>query len=279
MEDSEALFESISRNSAADAEPIARADQKKPTEPDSTTGGDKHAKIEAVESDDPWACAIMEQGAAAELETASSEHVTKSGDIFKEIGSMARALHSGLQGLGYDKTLGALVEDGIPDVRSRLQYVNEKTEEAAAKTILSAESAQSISLKIQNESSAISRRWSVFLSSGTMDRDTFKAMIKDTLATLGSVGDDAKKINAYMTDVVIAQGFQDLTGQVIKKVIDTTEHVESQLVNLLIAVAPPEKKDKIGSELMQGPSIKRGSPGEIMSNQEQVDDLLASLGF
>jgi chemotaxis protein CheZ len=86
-----------------------------------------------------------------------------------------------------------------------------------------------------------------------------------------------KATNAYLTEIMMAQDFQDLTGQVIKKIIEVTQQMEQQLVTLLIENAPPSVK--IDSGLLNGPVINGQGRSDVVTNQKQVDDLLESLGF
>jgi len=76
----------------------------------------------------------------------------------------------------------------------------------------------------------------------------------------------------------MAQEFQDLTGQVIKKVADVTYELENQLLKLLVENAPPERREE-ASGLLNGPVINAAGRNDIAANQEQVDQLLESLGF
>ena len=78
---------------------------------------------------------------------------------------------------------------------------------------------------------------------------------------------------------MMAQDFQDLTGQVIKKITELAHDVESQLVQLLLDYAPQEMKREAEAGLLNGPQIDPNASPDVVSDQSQVDDLLESLGF
>jgi chemotaxis protein CheZ len=80
-------------------------------------------------------------------------------------------------------------------------------------------------------------------------------------------------------DIMMAQDFQDLTGQVIKRVLQTARALEAQLLEVLIETAPPAVKVECAGSLMNGPVVAGKAGDNIVTSQEQVDDLLESLGF
>jgi chemotaxis protein CheZ len=90
---------------------------------------------------------------------------------------------------------------------------------------------------------------------------------------------NTKATNAQLMDIVMAQDFQDLTGQVIKRLSDTVQQLENQLVSLLIATLPEDKKKDVDNSLLNGPVVNAEGRGDIVTSQTQVDDLLESLGF
>jgi chemotaxis protein CheZ len=85
-------------------------------------------------------------------------------------------------------------------------------------------------------------------------------------------------VDQHLTDIMMAQDFHDLTGQVVKKVVQLTSDLEDSLVKLLVQVVPPEQREKV-PEVLQGPVVNPEGRTDVVSNQGEVDDLLASLGF
>jgi len=96
---------------------------------------------------------------------------------------------------------------------------------------------------------------------------------------LADMRNDTSATKQQLLDIMMAQDFQDLTGQVIRKVTDLAHNLEQQLVQLLIDYAPAEVKRDSGSGLLNGPQINPERKSDVVSDQSQVDDLLDSLGF
>lgn len=84
---------------------------------------------------------------------------------------------------------------------------------------------------------------------------------------------------SHLMDIMMAQDFQDLTGQVIKKVTSLAQNLEQQLVQLLIDYSPNDLKKDVVDGLLNGPQINPEGKTDVVANQSQVDDLLDSLGF
>ena len=109
--------------------------------------------------------------------------------------------------------------------------------------------------------------------------DEFKMLAAETRAFLHDVPQQADATNAQLMDIMMAQDFQDLTGQVIKKIVDLAQKMETQLLQVLIESMPQEMRSEAGSGLKNGPVINAAGRTDVVTNQEQVDDLLESLGF
>ena len=88
-----------------------------------------------------------------------------------------------------------------------------------------------------------------------------------------------KLIDAHLTDIMMAQDFHDLTGQVVAKVVSLAAELEDSLVKLLVQAAPAEQAHKVESAILHGPVVNPQGRADVVANQGEVDDLLASLGF
>lgn len=84
-----------------------------------------------------------------------------------------------------------------------------------------------------------------------------------------------------LTEILMAQSFHDLSSQVISKVVDLAQKLETELVKLLIEVTPKDKRESLEDSWLNGPVVsdRQKTGGEVVSSQAQVDDLLESLGF
>ena len=205
-------------------------------------------------------------------------------EIHHKIGLLTRQLHDSLNGLGYAEKLRGTVGE-LPDAKSRLSYIARLTGEAAEKVLNRVEQA-----KAQQE----------FIAGET--RKVAQALVKDPVAAvatgqilnfLNDVERVSKEADAHLTEIMMAQDFHDLTGQVIARVVNLAAIIEDQLVQLLIQTAPPSMQSVAAQAVAPAVSPPAGQPGhkldgpvvqtegnaDVVTNQSQVDDLLASLGF
>ena len=205
-------------------------------------------------------------------------------ELFAEIGKLTRQLHDSLTNFQLDSRLNDLATAEIPDAKERLNYVITRTEEAANKTMDVVESIFPVIEDITSQVSAVKPAWSKLMNND-IDLKEFKSLCIDIDSLLITTGKETAHIHALMTDVLMAQDFQDLTGQVIRKVIDLVREVEESLINMLTAFGissengQAESTPKMGENLVEGPIINKEKRNDIVEDQDDVDDLLSSLGF
>ncbi|WP_229418628.1 protein phosphatase CheZ [Pseudoduganella flava] len=198
-------------------------------------------------------------------------------EFLARIGHMTRALHENLRGLGLDKLIEKAAED-IPDARDRLDYVARLSEDAAQKVLNATDEAGPLQDRICSDAKDLSGAWQALLDGqGTSDAD-WRALALRTIATLSTTTEATSATKGHLMDIMMAQDFQDLTGQVIKRVTGIAQNLEKQLVQTLIDFAPEQLKKELDSGLLNGPQIDKTADG-IVADQGQVDDLLDSLGF
>jgi chemotaxis protein CheZ len=198
-------------------------------------------------------------------------------DVFQRIGSITRKLHDALRELGYDKTLEANLNK-LPDARDRLTYIARLTGEAAEKVLNATESARNTQDEVAANSKALCARWKA-ASAGAAAGDA--QLVAETTEFLGNLSMMTDQTNSHLTEIMMAQDFHDLTGQVIRKVVDIAQTLEVALVKLLLETSPPEKRTatKAENEGLEGPVVNAEGRTDVVSDQGQVDDLLASMGF
>lgn len=207
----------------------------------------------------------------------SGDESNLSDNVINKLGQMTRKFHDTLHELGYGEDLEK-VASFIPDTRDRLSYVVTMTQNAAEKVLNATEAAQPIVAKIEVDSQQLAREWQK-LFDNQLDTEQFKNLAKQTQAFLLEVPKQAKVTNSYLTEIMMAQDFQDLTGQVIKKIVEVTQQMEKQLVELLVESVPSTANPDANSGLLNGPVINASGRNDVVSNQNQVDDLLESMGF
>ncbi len=198
--------------------------------------------------------------------------------VFNRLGQLARQLHDSLRGLGVDKILADTAQQVIPDARQRLAYIAQMTEQAASRVLNAADIAKPIQDELLTRSEAMSRRWDKMFAN-QLSVDEFKLLAADTRAYFAEAPPKLKITNDQLMEIMMAQDFQDLTGQVIKKMVEVVQQMETQLLSLLIEAMPEERKAETPEGLLNGPVINSTGRSDVVTSQVQVDDLLESLGF
>lgn len=198
-------------------------------------------------------------------------------EVLSRIGHMTRALHDSLRGLGLDKLIEKAASD-IPDARDRLDYVARLSEQAAKRVLDATDAAGPVQDAIETRSSELAGAWQALLDKGASEQD-WRALAQRTIAGLDESRAGAAATRGQLMDIMMAQDFQDLTGQVIGRITGIAQNLEQQLVQVLIDFAPSEIRREIDNGLLNGPQINPEGKSEVVADQGQVDDLLDSLGF
>jgi chemotaxis protein CheZ len=196
--------------------------------------------------------------------------------VFNRIGQMTRVLHDTIRELGYDRMLEETAQK-LPDARERLSYISQMTEQAASRVLNATDIAKPIQDRVEETASELNGRWER-LYAKELSVDEFKSLAGETRQFLGEVAEDSKVVNAQLLEIMMAQDFQDLTGQVIKKIVDMAQTLESELLRVLIEVMP-ENLRVSNDGLLNGPVVNAEGRDDVVTDQGQVDDLLESLGF
>jgi chemotaxis protein CheZ len=228
------------------------------------------------------------------------ESITRARDrhIFHSIGKLTRGVHDAIVNFNVDADLTknpqANSELEMKDASSRLQYVIQLTQQAAEKTMDMVDIASPIATNLGQKAKELRADW-LRLKRREMNLDEFRALydrMNDFLADM-EVGTTA--LNENLQNILLEQGFQDLTGQVLKRVIGLMGDVEKDLVKLVVMASQIEEiagivthspadeanrqalieKRKVEAE---GPQINKARDN-VVSGQDDVDDLLSSLGF
>lgn len=213
-------------------------------------------------------------------------------DIIVRIGSLTRMLRDSLRELGLDQAIAEAAE-AIPDARDRLDYVVQMTAQAAERALNSVEASQPHQDAMEKGAKALSKRWDEWFENPIELADA-RELVTDTRQYLGDVPGHTSFTNAQLLDIMMAQDFQDLTGQVIKRVTQLVTEVESNLLKLVLMAGQVDRfagiehdREAILSEKDpqkhlakgEGPQIHADKREDVMSGQDDVDDLLSSLGF
>ncbi|SEK34389.1 chemotaxis protein CheZ [Kosakonia sacchari] len=199
-------------------------------------------------------------------------------NLFSRVGHLARLLRDSLVDLGLDRTIADAAE-AIPDARERLDYVVGKTAEAAERALTSVEQARPLQDELAERAEQLSARWDGWFAAPVELADA-RELVADTRSFLARTPGLARNTNDQLMEIMMAQDFQDLTGQVIRGMMSLIESVEKELILVLLEYLPEEVTGlkEVDTTLMNGPQIDQNKTG-VVASQDQVDDLLDSLGF
>lgn len=215
--------------------------------------------------------------------------------LYNEIGRLTRALHDSIKNLNID-TVGSGSE--IEHTTDKLAYVIEMTDKSANRTMDLVDESMPIASDIHNRANELSSQWRRFLNKD-LKPDEFRELTKSIDSFLQDSGNQSQKLQNQLSEIMLAQDFQDLTGQVIHKVADLVRDVEGRLVKLVSmaghvdsitgithgdqidqenGAGTSEKPEDGGNIAAEGPQINKSSE-DVVNSQDDVDDLLSSLGF
>lgn len=227
---------------------------------------------------------------AAPLMQAEIENDQSTDRILARIGQLTRTLRDSMRELGLDKQVEAAAV-AVPDARDRLKYVATMTEQAAERALNAIELAKPMQEAMQREAQALDARWEQWYGA-PLGQGEAGELLADTRTFLQSVPAKTQATNAQLLEIMLAQDFQDLTGQVINKITDVVYLIEQQLLGVLLENIAPERREQFAASaaalvsssgspeaLLNGPQINPQGRSDVVQDQSQVDDLLASLGF
>lgn len=193
--------------------------------------------------------------------------------MFQQLGTITRQLHEALKELGYADKLKGTVEQ-LPDAQSRLSYIARLTGEAADKVLNHVDGAKT-------EQAFIAERGRLLADTIARVPGLARAM-PELLQYTSEMVSHAEHTDARLTEIMLAQDFHDLTGQVINRVVQLAGTIEEQLLALLLQSAPtgtPGQDKAYDMHTLEGPVVNAEGRTDVVTDQKDVDDLLASLGF
>ncbi len=203
--------------------------------------------------------------------------------LFQEVGRLTRELHNSINSFVTDARLATIAESEIPDAAERLRYVIDTTEQAANTTLSAVEDSLPLADSLRGDARHLSAQWQKF-NSRQLSVEDFRELSGEISRFLDTTQANSEALHDKLSEVLLAQGYQDITGQIIRKVIDLVKDVEGKLVDLVRLSGPYVKsKEKSGQEgpdiSAQGPVVPGVDKGDVVTSQDDVDDLLSSLGF
>lgn len=269
-EDLEALFESVRAQAELQA---AGAVAGTAAATESVTGSVTGTPIDADGSSAQASGHCPSAGPDGNCEHCQCGHARH---LRERVGQITRSLHESLQALSLDRSL-ADIAAAIPDARNRLQYVTEMCERSAQKVLDTLDELSPLQQATQDDSAALMKQWDALIEQGTRPENGYASLFVQTRAVLSATVERTRRTTSLHTDIMMAQDFQDLTGQVCRKIEAITQKIESELVSLLIESAPEEHRAR-HQDLLEGPQVVAGR-ADTVTSQTEVDDLLKELGF
>jgi chemotaxis protein CheZ len=216
--------------------------------------------------------------------------------IYHEVGKLTRGLHDAIVNFQIDAGGGSLDTEQmskIANAQERLDYVISLTQKSADKTMDMVEEGIPVAAGLGESARLLQADWQR-LARREMGAEEFRSLYQRIDEFLSKTSADSNQIAEKFNGILLAQDFQDLSGQVIKKVITLVQEVEFRLVDLMRMAGqveeltgifrPPETATAAASSevkdvVAEGPQIKAGQRTDVVSGQDDVDDLLSSLGF
>ncbi|WP_407276774.1 protein phosphatase CheZ [Halothiobacillus sp. DCM-1] len=201
--------------------------------------------------------------------------------VFEEVGRMTREVHEALMAFAEDDRLAHLMRDDMPDARERLRYVITLTEQAANRTLSIIEEAMPVADRLIERSERLGQELTQVARAET-NNPRLVTVVQTLNSYLDSVLNSGDLLKKHLTEVMMAQEFQDLSGQLLLRVITLLEQLETKMVGLLKLTSPPSATTGHSAEELRagmGPAVPQASQTNVAKTQDDVDDLLASLGF
>ena len=208
--------------------------------------------------------------------------------LYREVGRLTRSLHEAIRNFQIQPQNAEQQEalSKMSDASDRLQYVVEMTSNAANRTMDLVEVAMPRASAMCEEAKSLRDDWQR-LRRREMEPAEFRELYGRIDRFFESLSDDAEKMYTDLSEILLAQDFQDLTGQVIQKVTALVKDVEENLLSLVVMASHVdqltgtvhEMKEKEASIKGEGPQMRAAERSDVVSGQDDVDDLLSSLGF
>jgi chemotaxis protein CheZ len=221
---------------------------------------------------------------AAEEKFWEVAHAIKRDNIYDAVGALTRDLHDAIVAFTEDERIQVIAKVEMPDASERLKNIISMTDDAANTTLDAVDKCEPLIRNLTATIDSLLPTWQELMN-GQIDRYTFVNLCHKVDNLINKTQQGGKALSDQLTKIMMAQGYQDLTGQMLQKVIKLVSEVEDKLVNFLVSFGKDKdakgiKAAMAGGTEPQGPATESQKKGdEVASSQDDVDDLLASLGF
>lgn len=231
---------------------------------------------------------MQEEAEAKLVSLAKDISPSKEDEVFEQVGTLTRDLHNAIKSFADDERLKVIANVDIPRASERLSSIIRMTDSAASRTLDAVDACEPMLKSLQGSVEKLLPAWSALMH-GRIDRDNFVTLCRNVDGLIHDTKNNAEKLCEQLNVILMAQDYQDLTGQMIQKVITLVGEVEDKLLNFLMKFSQDERDIMLKSEndeavsgiSPQGPALEsvKEQSENIAASQDDVDDLLASLGF
>jgi chemotaxis protein CheZ len=228
----------------------------------------------------------LEQGREQEAAEVLSRLKVSDAELFQGVGRLAREVHetiNEINGALNDPRLSEITQHELPDAQQRLGHVVVMTEQAANTTLSAVESSEPLLNEMLSRNAELAAAWRRFRARELQVED-FRLLSNELEAFFVQLASQGGVVQGHLSDILMAQSYQDLTGQILRKVSSLVQDVELKLVELVrIAGKVPVSADWDGGSAVSmpddGPVVPGVNDQGRVSGQDEVDDLLSQLGF
>ena len=203
--------------------------------------------------------------------------------LFQQVGRLTRELHESINSFVLDAGLEDIARHEMPNAAQRLRYVIATTEQAANATLSAVEDSLPLADSLRSDAHDLAEKW-VGLDLRELSSGDYRDLSRELSGFLAVTQTNTQALHEKLSDVLMAQAYQDITGQIIRKVIDLVNDVEDKLVELVCLSGQPatgakQKARTLKDTASHGPVVSGVDKGDLVSGQDDVDELLSSLGF
>ncbi len=221
---------------------------------------------------------IMQEANSQELDRMLANFDLSEQPLLQGLGNLVRKFHTQIKMVSSDVALrlGEIAEHDMVSATQRLEHIVEMTEEAANTTMNLSEEMMQVLTEQQTANDVILERLDQSLGAGELQPQTEK-ILREAADALRSNAAREREYQQKLTEILMAQGYQDLTGQVIQKIVALLEQLEEELLELVKAFGTTHtQKDNTSQPVLEGPQSQKS---EVRKSQDEADELLKSLGF
>ncbi len=220
----------------------------------------------------------LEQGKVTEANQQVEQLLAEQDDrIYRQVGQLTRELHTTVSQFKEDLGSSGVTGQEITDIRTRLHHVVELMEAAANESLAAVEQSAPLAKGIVDGADKIADGWDRFRNR-EMDVEQFRELSDDIAEFMSIAAGNSEEIHQRLNEVMLAQSFQDLSGQIIHRVVDVIGKVEDSLVEL-VQLSSTVNSDMERGDKVHGPAVPGLRDSDVVRSQDEVDDLLSSLGF